>query len=197
MSTEVDARGMDCPQPVIATKRALDSLTDGVMTTIVDNAVAKENVVKFAVANQCGVSVEEKNGHYYIRITKDASVVRPVDEPAPAAPGRVVYLITNNTLGHGSEELGAILIKAFFVSLLECQPLPRALLFLNAGVQLTTEGSPVLSHLKLLADQGVEILSCGTCLDYFSLKERLAIGGVTNMYNIVALMSKAGQAITL
>ena len=109
MSTEVDARGMDCPQPVIATKRALDSLTDGVMTTIVDNAVAKENVVKFAVANQCGVSVEEKNGHYYIRITKDASVVRPVDEPAPAAPGRVVYLITNNTLGHGSEELGHLL----------------------------------------------------------------------------------------
>ncbi len=196
MSSEIDARGLACPQPVIATKKALEGMTSGVVTTIVDNAAAKENVTKFAVANKCGVSVEEKQGHYYIKITKDVAPGQRTEGPA-APVGQMVYLLTKDTLGHGSEELGAVLMKSFLYTLLETEPLPRTLLFINSGVRLTTEGSPYLGHLQTLAGRGVEILSCGTCLDYFGLKDRLAVGGVTNMYSIVAELGSAAKVVTL
>ena len=197
MSVEVDARGLSCPQPVIAAKKALDSMNDGVLTIIVDNAVAKENVVKFAAAASCGVSVEEQTGHYYIKITKGAPYPgREKGSPA-AAHGQPVYLITQNTLGHGSPELGAILMKAFFTTLLETEPLPRAVLFINSGVKLTADDSAVLDQLNALACRGVVILSCGTCLDYFQLKPRLAVGEISNMFTILAELSGAAKAITL
>jgi len=195
MSNEIDARGLACPQPVIATKKALENLTGGVVTTIVDNTAAKENVIKFAVASGCGASVEEKQGHYYIKITKGPAGAKQVE--GQAATGQTVYLITKDTLGHGSEELGAVLMKAFLYTLLETEPLPRTLLFINSGVRLATEESPLLGHLQTLAGRGVNILSCGTCLDYFALKERLAVGEVTNMYSIVAELGAAAKAITL
>lgn len=196
MSVDVDARGLACPQPVIATKKALEAIHDGVVTTIVDNAAAKENVTKFAVANNCGVSVEEKAGHYFIKITK-GSAAGAQPPAAPAAASRTVYFIAKDTLGHGSEELGAALVKAFFYAMLEAEPLPKTLLFVNSGVRLTVEDSPVLEHIKALAGRGVQVLSCGTCLDYYQLKERLAVGAVTNMYAILSEMSAAEKVITL
>jgi len=197
MSTNIDARGLACPQPVIAAKKALDSITGGIVTVLVDNTAAKENVTKLAVANNCGVSIEEQGGYFQIKITKGAST--PVGAAAPAADQEqdVVYFISNDTLGQGSDELGAILMKSFFFTLTEAEFLPRLMLFVNGGVRLTTEDSPVLSHVKQLAEKGVVILSCGTCLDYFQLKERLAVGEVTNMYTILAELNKAGKAITL
>lgn len=200
MSTDIDARGLACPQPVIATKKALDAIVDGVVTTLVDNPAARENVVKFAAANGCGVSVEEQNGHYRIRITKGAPVASghsgPASGPADRPAGETVYLITKDTLGHGSDELGAILMKSFFYTVRESQPLPRAILLVNGGVRLAVAGSPVLDHLDALAAAGVTVLSCGTCLDYFGLKDRLVIGGVTNMYSILDQLA-AGKAVTL
>jgi selenium metabolism protein YedF len=195
MSNEIDARGLACPQPVIAVKKALDGLASGVVTAIVDNAVAKENVVKFAVAKNCGVSIEEQNGHYYIRITKGGPAAGASEAPADA--GQTVYLITKDTLGHGSPELGAILMKAFLFTLLESGTLPKAIMFINAGVQLAVAGSPVLDHLKGLSAKGVTILSCGTCLDYFGVKDGLAVGEITNMYTIIAEVDQAAKAVTL
>jgi selenium metabolism protein YedF len=187
---------MACPQPLIATKKALDAVDDGVVTTLVDNLAAKENIVKFAVANGCGVSVEEQGGHYHIRITKGAPAADAPSRPASAPAGETVYLITRETLGHGSDELGAILMKSFLYTVRESQPLPRAVLFINSGVKLAVEGSPVLDHLAALEAGGVNVLSCGTCLDYFALKDKLAVGGVTNMYTILERLA-AGKAITL
>lgn len=202
MSTEIDARGLACPQPVIATKKALDAIVAGVVTTIVDNPAAKENVMKFAAANGCGVSVEQAGGHYRIRITKDApggADAAPGGAEAPAAgrpAGDTVYLITRDTFGQGSADLGAILMKSFLYTVLESEPLPGALLFVNGGVRLTVAGSPVLDHLAALDARGVKVLSCGTCLDFFGLKDKLAVGGVTNMYTIVAELA-AGKAVTI
>ncbi len=197
MSTEIDARGLACPQPVIATKKALDAIAGGVVTTIVDNPVAKENVLKFAAASGFGVSVEEAGGHYRLRITKDAPAAGGASAPVVCQPaGGTVYLISQDTLGHGDAELGAILMKSFLYTVLESQPLPRAVLFLNSGVRLAVAGSPVLDHLTALAARGVRVLSCGTCLDFFGLKDKLAVGEVTNMYAIVAELA-AGKAVTL
>ncbi|MDT8900159.1 sulfurtransferase-like selenium metabolism protein YedF [Anaeroselena agilis] len=196
MSTQViDARGLSCPQPVIATKKALDAMGEGVVTTIVDNAAARENVAKFAAANGCGVSIAEKDGHFYLSITKGAPLPDN-DKKAANQTGDVVYLITRDTLGHGSDELGAILMKAFFYTLGEIEPLPRAILLLNSGVKLAVEGSPVVEYLASYAESGVKVLSCGTCLDYFKLKDRLAAGGVTNMYTLLAELPP-GKTITL
>lgn len=200
MSVEVDARGLACPQPVIATKKALDQLSQGVVTTIVDNLTAKENVVKFATANNCGVTVTESNGHYYIRITKDGQTGEQpttAESAVTTAGSKLVYLITQNTLGHGSDELGGVLMKSFMTTLLESQPLPTTLLFVNSGVKLAANDSPVLVQLQMLAERGVTILACGTCLDYYHLKHRLSVGTVTNMYTIVETIQTATQAITI
>ena len=197
MSTEkiVDCRGMTCPQPVIMTKKALDEAPETLLV-IVDNAVSKENVTKFGMANGYGVSVEEENKLFRIRLVARGDKVAAITQSITEKDGPA-YLITQETLGYGSEELGAILMKSFFASLQEVSPQPRTLLFLNSGVRLTTEGSPVLTALQTLAGKGVKVMSCGTCLDYFNLKEKLAVGSITNMFAILTECNGAGRTITL
>lgn len=197
MSTNIDARGMTCPRPVIATKKALEGIVSGIVTILLDNVIAKENVMKFATAHGCGVSITQQDGDFLLKITKGAPMDEQTVVDQPVASNDTVYIITQDTLGHGNRELGAVLMKGFIYTLLEIQPVPKALLFMNSGVLLTIENSPVLSHLAQLAEDGVEILSCGTCLDYFEVKERLAVGGVTNMYTIAQTMSTAAKVITL
>ncbi|SMC91806.1 sulfurtransferase-like selenium metabolism protein YedF [Sporomusa malonica] len=196
----VDCRGLVCPQPVINTKKAVEEAAADRIIIIVDNEVAKSNVVKFAASKGFGAAVEEKAGHHYITIVKgvDQPSAAVSDESAASAPAacRQVYLITQNTLGHGSIELGAVLMKALMTTLLEAQPQPAALLFINSGVKLTVQGSPVLEQLKTLAERGVSLLSCGTCLDYYQLKADLAVGEVTNMYTIVETITSS-KTVTL
>lgn len=183
MKIDVDARGLACPQPVINTKKALDSIEEGTVITVVDNAVARDNVAKLTQSLGCQASVEEQAGLYTITITKGAGGGETV-KPAQTGVGPVVF-VTQEYLGQGSEELGKILIKSFFFTLVESQDPPKAIMFANGGVKLTCSGSPVVDHLQLLAEQGTEVLSCGTCLDYFGLKEQLQVGQITNMYTIL------------
>lgn len=204
MSTEInanqnslDCRGLACPQPVILTKKAMDQLP-AELIVLVDNVAAKENVAKFASTAGYGVSIEQVEGNYRLRLV--AGTVAPHDSSQTeitAATSAAVFLLTRNTLGSGSEELGAILMKAFFVSLLELPQQPRVIMLLNSGVYLAAEGSPVLAVLQELSQRGVSVMVCGTCLDYFSLKEKLAVGSVTNMYSILTELTGAGRAITL
>ncbi|MBC8016069.1 MAG: sulfurtransferase-like selenium metabolism protein YedF [Sporomusaceae bacterium] len=197
MYTNIDARGLACPQPVIAVKKALESIVSGVVTITVDDRIAKENVLKFAASYGCGVSITEQDGYFSLKITKEEQRSEPSVNLQSMAAGDTVYLMTQDTLGHGNRELGAVLMKGFVYTLLETKPMPKAILFMNSGILLTIEDSPVLPHLRTLADAGVEILSCGTCLDYYEVKDRLAVGGVTNMYTIVETMSAAIKVITL
>jgi selenium metabolism protein YedF len=196
MSVKVDVRGLACPQPVIATKKALDSMEQGVIFTIVDNEVAKENVVKFAVANGCGVSVTEEQGEFSIRITKGVAKEEDLGL-TKQEKNDLVYVLTQDTLGHGKKELGEVLIKSFFYTVLENRPLPKAIYFINSGVMLALSDSAVLEYLLGLAAEGVELLSCGTCLDFYKVKDKLAVGTVTNMYAIVDAMTKSGRVVTL
>lgn len=197
MSINIDARGLACPQPVIATKKALEGITDGVVTILVDNMVSKENVVKFSTAHGCGVSVINQDGNFLVKISKGAPMPEQAVISEPVAGGHTVYVMTQDTLGKGKDELGAVLMKGFIYTLLEIKPLPKAILFMNGGILLTIADSPVIENLKKLEQAGVEILSCGTCLDYFAVKDKLAVGGITNMYTIVEMMSAASKVITL
>lgn len=199
MGIKIDARGMICPQPVIATKKALEGIVSGTVTITVDNEIAKENVTKFATAHGCGVSITQQDSNFVVQITKGGGIPVPVQSVPEKRiiAGDTVYIITQNTVGQGNQELGAVLMKGLIYSLLEIEPAPKALLFMNSGVLLTSENSPVLPHLVQLVQNGVDILSCGTCLDYLGIKDQLAVGGVTNMYTIVEFMSVASKVITL
>ena len=200
-NTIVDCQGLACPQPVILTKKALDQRPES-LTVIVDNAAAKENVAKFATAGGYGVSIEEMDGLYQVRLLAGTNFDQTTAAPTPVTElpttdERPVFLISKDTLGQGSEALGAILIKAFFVSLLEVKPLPKTIMLINSGVYLAAEESPVLPAMQELSGRGVNILVCGTCLDYFELKEKLAVGSVTNMYSILSELTGSSRAITL
>ncbi|TAH63157.1 MAG: sulfurtransferase-like selenium metabolism protein YedF [Gottschalkiaceae bacterium] len=200
MRREVDARNQTCPKPVIMTKKELDDMIEGTLTTIVDNEVAKENVSKLAKSLNLDYKVEKgTTNEYYIHISK-GEIAKENEETGVCVPNTfkdMVILFDKDKLGEGSEELGSILIKGYIYTLTESIPFPSALLFLNSGVNLTVEGSPVLEDLKKLESEGVEILSCGTCLDFFGLKEKLEVGEITNMYTIVEKMKNATSTITL
>ena len=113
----------------------------------------------------------------------------------PDARTDTVVVIASDKMGEGAEELGKTLLKAFVFSLTQQDKLPKTILFYNGGASLTCEGSPMLEDLKALEAEGVEILTCGTCLNYYGLTEKLAVGGVTNMYVIAEKMLNAGNVV--
>ena len=199
-NTILDCRGLACPQPVILTKKALDQRPES-LTVIVDNAAAKENVAKFATAGGYGVSIEDTGGIYQVRLLAGTHVGRETASitatELSATDERPVFLISKDTLGQGSDKLGAILIKSFFVSLLETNPLPKTIMLINSGVYLAAQESPVLPAMQELSGRGVNILVCGTCLDYFELKEKRVVGSVTNMYTILSELIGSRRAISL
>ena len=198
MFKEVDARGLACPKPVIQTKKAIEEIGEGQITTIVDNEIAKENVTKYAKSLSLDYKVREVDGFFHIDIFKQELALS--SEPLPQAKTRMgehVILVGKDKFGEGNDQLGEVLMKGFFYTLTEMEPLPKAILFLNGGIKMTVEDSPVLEHLRLLEVAGVQILSCGTCLDYYNAKDKLAVGGVTNMYTIVEVMTAAAKVITL
>lgn len=202
MNKEVDARGMNCPMPVIHTKKALESIGSGKVTTIVDNEVAKENVSKLAKSMDLKIDIKQNQGNYYIDIFKNQQTGVVGVEALDIKYGTnnkkdLVILISKNSLGEGSEELGILLMKSYLYALTESTPYPKSILLLNGGVKLAIEDSEVVEHLRSLESNGVEVLSCGTCLDYFKIKDKLAVGGISNMYTIVERLNNASNTIKL
>ncbi|MCL6611350.1 MAG: sulfurtransferase-like selenium metabolism protein YedF [Peptococcaceae bacterium] len=192
---KVDCRGLACPRPVIETKKALESMDRGTVITVVDNDTARENVTLFARNTGHGVEVEKINGNYHIAITKGGTGETRNEQIKELTPA--VYLVTSSQLGQGSPDLGQVLMKSLMVTLSEMDRPPGALLFLNTGVMLTCQGSPVLEQIKILASKGVEIISCGTCLEYYKLKDKLEAGRVGNMMEINGFMTDSTKVITI
>lgn len=191
MIKEIDARGQACPRPVILTKKELDNLLEGSVTTIVDNEVAKENVSKLAQSLGLSFSVDKKSEvEYHIHIVK-GEANKIIKEEISVKLEKNTIAIGSNKMGQGEEELGKILMKSFIYTVSQTEPYPENIVFFNSGVYLTCEDSPVLDDLKALKSKGVDIQSCGTCLDYYNLKEKLKIGGISNMYSIYEKMKLA------
>jgi selenium metabolism protein YedF len=188
MSVTVDARGLPCPQPVILTRNAMRDADE--VVTLVSQRDQVDNVRRLAERAGWRVSFEPAEEGWSIQMAKGQAVAEPELTPdltacAPAAvPRRRVLLISSDQIGRGEPELGAILMRSFLYALGEVEPRPETLILLNAGVKLAVEGSPVLDELRALEQGGLQILACGTCLDYYQLKERLAIGSISNMYTI-------------
>ena len=190
---KVNAMGDTCPIPVVKTKDAIRQLgaNGGVVETLVDNEIAVQNLTK--MANQKGYGVEsEKLGEneYRVVMTVGAGADLPAEGEetvcvVPAGQKNTGVVVGADHMGEGEGELGKNLLKAFLYALSQQETLPRTILFYNGGAFLTCQGSLSLEDLKSMAVRGVEILTCGTCLNFYGLTEKLAVGGVTNMYDIV------------
>jgi selenium metabolism protein YedF len=191
---EVDARGLPCPRPVVETKKALEKIEAGRVKVLVDSYESCQNVERFAQSQGSTVSISEKDGVFCLDINKGHT---SGDKGDKKESGTDVVLIASDRFGTGDDRLGEILMKAFLNTLWDTEPKPAKLLFINDGVRLTTEGSEVLDALRLLEKEGVDIFSCGTCLEFYHLQDKLAVGGVTNMYDTVVSLVSAGKVIKI
>ncbi len=193
MSKIVDARGLDCPQPVILTKRVMDEGGIDDLITIVDREVARENVKRLAQSQGYEYNVEQKGEDYHIHMIKTASL----EQKQLVSGADLVILVKSDLFGDGDPELGKILMKGFLYTLNELETDLKSLIFMNRGIFLTIEGSPVLEHIQALEKKGVEVLSCGTCLDFYQKTGDLSAGRITNMYSSVETMIGAAKTITI
>ena len=195
----VDARGDACPLPVVKAKNAIKELNGaGQVEVLVDNEIAVQNLTKMAQQKGYASSAEKRAAQEYRVVLTVGDAAAETPAPAVCAPDTrtdTVVAIGSNQMGVGAEELGKTLLKAFVFALTQQDQRPRTVLFYNGGASLTCEGSPMLEDLKTLEAEGVEILTCGTCMNYYGLTEKLAVGGVTNMYVIAEKLTQAGNVV--
>ncbi|WP_288221734.1 sulfurtransferase-like selenium metabolism protein YedF [uncultured Clostridium sp.] len=196
----IDCKGLACPMPVIKTKKYFDLEDAKEALVIVDNEVAKDNVLRLAKGINLNSSFIEEDGLYKIQLSKgefsnvQATNSDEIVEYRTLAP---TILVSSNLLGNGDDRLGETLMKVYINTLAEAEILPENLMFINGGVKLTCTGSDVLDSLTLMKEKGVNIISCGACLDFYNLKEELKVGEIGNMYQIIDLMNKSGNTIKL
>ncbi|MGI6070380.1 MAG: sulfurtransferase-like selenium metabolism protein YedF [Blautia sp.] len=207
----VNAMGDACPIPVIKTMNAIKELKEkDTIEVLVDNEIAVQNLTKMAAGKGFRV-LSEKLGEkeYRVEIAVETTETFAKGEAAPhtaqpeaavtcipdARSKDVVVVISSSCMGNGDDELGTALMKGFLYAISQQEQLPSTILFYNGGARLTCEGAPTLEDLKSMEARGVEILTCGTCLDFYGLTDTLAVGSVTNMYAIAEKMTQAGLII--
>lgn len=199
----IDARGLACPQPVILTKKALEQQDS--ITVIVDNIAALENVSRMGTKSGCTVDmVKKEDGVFHLNLSRkevgvprgsiDQPTAEPLDDSCVKA-GPLVVAISADRMGRGDDELGYILIRSFIHTLLTLETLPDTLIFYNTGVKLAIRDSEVMDDLKKIEASGVSVIVCGTCLNYFGIAGDLAVGVVSNMYDIASTMADAGKMV--
>lgn len=204
MKKTVDAIGKPCPIPVVETKRALQAVAQGTCVEIlVDNEIAVQNLSKMANQKKLPIMTEKVNdNHYVVTITAVEDGTAPEEvitaiEPCTVEPvaEKIVVVLSSDKMGDGDEKLGHLLIKGFIYALTEQDKLPHTILLYNRGAYLATESSEAIADLKLLESQGVEVLTCGACLNHYGLVDKLGVGSVTNMYVIVEKQMQATKII--
>ena len=201
MHMTLDCRGLACPGPVLRCKDCVEKDAPTILTVTVDNEAARENVTRFLGMRGYGVTVAEAPGGLSV-LTATAGDIgpNPADAPAvtPAADdGNIVVFITADTIGRGDEILGGKLMVNFLATLPELGDRLWRIVLVNGGVRLAVTGSPALDKLKALAEAGVSILVCGTCLDFFGLLDQKEVGQTTNMLDVVTSLDLADKIIQI
>ncbi len=197
MSKTIDARGLACPQPVLLARKGLAE--NQCIVVIVDNETSRQNVARMAEKSGCKVEVEKHEDGIYMTVKKGESPLPEVSEIPATAPasGPLVLTVPSEFMGRGDDELGHVLIRMLLHTLGEATLLPDTIIFLNSGVKLTAEGSPALEDLHSLQNRGTQILVCGTCLGHYGIKDKVAVGEVSNMYAIAEALLQAGKVVSL
>ncbi|MDR3601641.1 MAG: sulfurtransferase-like selenium metabolism protein YedF [Desulfosporosinus sp.] len=196
--TQINAVGLICPIPVIRTKKALEGMGEagGVVTVLVDNDIARQNLQKMATGlGYQSDYAQKENGNIEVTIVAGGGCA--VEQQATEEGSGLVVAIGRDTMGEGSKELGQILIKGFIYALQELAPPPTHVLFFNSGSYLTSSDSNSLEDVRSLAAAGTVILTCGTCTNYYGITEKIGVGEIANMYDIVTTMAGAKRLINL
>ncbi len=193
----IDCRNMPCPRPVLETRKQLLASPENSLTVLVSNDIAQANITR--LANKQGFSVAATvtdNEITLIIKPSTQAVAAPVSQfAATTTDGDTIIYISSSSMGTGSDELGEVLMRNFIFTLAQTEDYPTSILFVNSGVKLTCDQSTVLEPLRLLADNGVTICSCGLCLEFFNLQDQLKVGQVSNMLETVEAMQQAGRII--
>jgi len=194
----IDAAGKACPIPVIEAKKALSAPETQEISIKVDNIIAVQNLEKMAAGLTYSFSYEEGGDSLYnVKIKKDINSKEP-EIPPKSVPGKkLVILIGSDALGNGEPELGKALMKSFIYSLTELDTAPMTAIFINRGAYLTAVGSNAAADIRILENKGTEVLTCGTCLNYYGLVDSLAAGSIADMFGIVERMAAADSIISL
>jgi selenium metabolism protein YedF len=188
----IDCSGKTCPLPVIEVKKVLEDKEVNEITVLVDNSISRENVMRFLESQGFSVTAMEEKGKHRIEGARNQETT---EQSSITNTKKLLVFVDGETVGRGSEELGAILMRSFLLTLKELNPLPWRIIFINSGVKLAIDGSPYIGALNDLVAIGAEILSCGTCLDYYRVKDRLMVGRISNMYEIESSFLEATNVI--
>jgi selenium metabolism protein YedF len=197
----VDCQGLNCPEPVIRTKDALEQ-GNFLLEVIVDNEASRGNVTRFARSRGCEVQVETKDsGLFHLLLScdtaaKDMSFNDEDYRCDLTSDSGLVYVISSASMGRGSDELGWALLQTYIQTIKDVDPLPSKILFYNEGVRLVAEESGALDALRSLQEKGVEIMACGTCLDFFKLTSAIKVGHISNMFDIMSSVNNASRVIS-
>jgi selenium metabolism protein YedF len=191
----LDCRGQQCPQPVVQTRKLMLAQPASALKVLVDDDVSRDNVTRLAKSLGYSASVNQVESNFEISLTPGLAPEKAI--VGTAKPGPTVIFIASDEMGRGDSKLGQILMKNFIFTLIEADTSPDAIYFVNNGVKLTVGGSDVIEPLAELANRGVDIASCGLCLEFFNVKETLAVGRISNMLELVNALEGAGNIIRL
>jgi selenium metabolism protein YedF len=187
----LDLKGMTCPVPVVETKKYLEKTSVDEIEILVDNDVSAGNVTRFLTSKGFSVTCEAKEDGALLILKGIKTGRAGTESEVPAAGAKLLVYINSETIGIGDDELGRVLMKAFLHTVKDLDVLPWRIVFLNGGVKLVAEGSDSVDVLSEIAGLGTEILACGTCLDFFRLKDRLGVGRISNMHEIASSFLEA------
>lgn len=199
----LDCRGLNCPEPVLRAKAALEESREAILVEV-DNPASRDNVIRFGKSQGCSyTSTAIENSCFRIELTPSASGgarAEDIDASAyscevPASSG-LIYIIASDTMGRGSDELGWALLQTYIATIREVSPLPDKIFFYNGGVRIVATEGKALEAVQYLEKKGVEVYSCGTCLEFFKLEKELKVGKITNMYDILDSMSRAAKVVS-
>jgi len=214
MSREIDAIGKECPIPVIMAKKEIDNGNNDFLIEV-DNNIAVENLKRLANSQGLIINVESEDGIFKVSFSKNSNKVSEINiqneienceecdeilekiEVKKNKKDTWSVFIGKDIIGAGNEELGKSLMKMYFYTISESKDLPKSILFMNDGVKVPTLNEQAIEHLKTLEENGVEILVCGACLNFYELEEKLKVGKVSNMYDITNYMNESSKVITL
>lgn len=196
---KLDARGLNCPEPVIRAKSALENENPGTITVVVDNPASQENVQRFLESQGFNTALTRQGDDFFIMADREEAPEpsKAATETPTEAAEKIMVFCGTDRMGFGDDELGKKLMISFIKTLNEMGNDLWRLVFVNNGVKLSVENSPVLPELAALEADGVSILVCGTCLTHFDLLEKKQVGETTNMLDIITAMHLADKVIKI
>ena len=194
---EINAKGLACPQPVVMTKNALAEIERGEVVVTVDSEVARDNVKRMAESEGCSVSIEDQGDNVYsLHLTKvgssTASQELAIEKKLTHEP--LVYLFDSDFIG-GNRELGKVLVNGFLNAIPSLPKRKSTIVLISNGVKLAIAGSYVLDTLKQFEQMGFTILICGTCLDFFKIREKVQAGTISNALEIMEALTTAVKVV--